>query len=201
MLFIRKSLLLTFFCIIVIIVISSNGTNADELIITPSSGPPGTQIDVSVYIKNDVEPTYWIDYYGLNYKIVWNVRPADIINPNLWGFDNPIGTAVIDYEGYLSGFGTIPYDATPGSYYIYAAYQRSPSDPYHMYWYNEFTVEENAVVNDGDDVYDDPFYDPYEWSDSNNPGYQPEIPGFMLTSIILSMCFTILYFIKRNSRY
>lgn len=153
-----------------------NPVSADELRVSPSSGPPGSYVEVSVYIKNDVEPEFWADLYGLNYKIVWNVRPADIINPNLWGFDNPIGTAVIDYDGYLTGSATIPYDAQPGEYYIYAAYQRSSNDPYHAYWYTTFTVEESSSTitdSDGDgygDIVDDFPYDPNEWTDSDNDG-------------------------------
>jgi hypothetical protein len=153
-----------------------NTVSADELIVSPSSGPAGSYVEVSVYIKNDVEPEFWADLYGLNYKIVWNVRPADIINPNLWGFDNPIGTAYIDYDGYLTGSATIPYDAQPGEYYIYAAYQRSSNDPYHAYWYTTFTVEGSSSTitdSDGDgygDIVDDFPYDPNEWTDSDNDG-------------------------------
>lgn len=157
------------------IVLCCTSVHADELYVSPSSGPPGTQVQVSVSIQNDVEPEYWSDYYGLSYSVVWNVRPADIINPNLWGYDNPIGTAYIDYYGYLTGTATIPNDAQPGPYYIYAAYQRSSNDPYHVYWYDTFTVEESNVVADSDgdgvaDIYDSFPYDKSEWSDSDNDG-------------------------------
>lgn len=149
--------------------------SADGLLVSASSGSAGSHVQVSVYIKNDVEPEFWADYYGLNYKIVWDVRPADIINPDFWGFDNPIGTAVIDYDGYLTGSATIPYDAKAGEYYIYAAYQRSSNDPYHVYWYATFTVEESSTITDSDgdgydDLLDDFPYDPDEWADSDNDG-------------------------------
>lgn len=169
-------LLLKIFLFSTFFILLATSVQADDLMVIPSSGPPGTQVDVSVYIKNDVESTYWADYYGLNYVIVWDVRPADIINPNLWGYDNPIGSAFIDYDGYLDGSATIPYDAAPGSYYIYAAYQRSSDDPYHAYWYTTFTVEGSSstiVDSDSDgwaDEYDDFPYDPTEWTDSDNDG-------------------------------
>jgi hypothetical protein len=170
------SILVTIFLLSIFFVLLAVNVQADDLTVIPSSGPPGTQVDVSVYIKNDVEPEFWADLYGLNYKIVWNVRPADIINPNLWGFDNPIGTAYINYDGYLTGSATIPYDAQPGEYYIYAAYQRSSNDPYHAYWYTTFTVDGSSstiVDSDGDgwgDELDDFPYDPTEWTDSDNDG-------------------------------
>lgn len=171
----RKSRIILGIFIFLVPLILSCIVEADQLIVSPASGPPGTQLQVSVYIKNDVESEYWADYYGLNYKIVWDVRPADIINPDLWGFDNPIGTAVIDYDGYLTGSATIPFDADQGTYYIYAAYQRSSNDPYHVYWYTTFTVEESNVMVDSDgdgvyDVYDDFPYDSNEWIDSDNDG-------------------------------
>lgn len=118
-------------------------------------------------IKNDGEPEYWSEYYGFNYKVVWNVRHADIFNPNLWGFDNPIGGAIIDYEGYLIGSATLPYDVSPGQYYIFSAYQRFSDDSFHMYWYTTFTVEGSTGVTDSDgdgwsDYYEVFPYDPNE---------------------------------------
>jgi hypothetical protein len=172
----RKKITITIgIFIFFILFILGSIVEAEQLLVSPSAGPPGTQVQVSVYIKNDVESDYWTEYYGLNYKIVWDVRPADIINPNLWGFDNPIGAAVIDYDGYLTGSATIPFDADPGTYYIYAAYQRSSSDPYHAYWYTTFTVEDGNLIMDSDgdginDAYDDFPYDPNEWIDSDNDG-------------------------------
>ena len=145
------------------------------LYVSPSHGPVGTEVSVSVSILNDVEQKYWDSYYGLEYKIVWDVRPADIINPNLWGWENPIGTAVIDYDGLLTGSAIIPNDE-PGTYYIYAAYQRSESDPYHVYWWSTFTIDststsDNDYDNDGvSDTLDDFPLDPYEWIDSDGDG-------------------------------
>jgi len=151
---------------------------AEDLFISPSKGPPGTTIQISADIYTDVEPEYYETYYGLEYQIVWDVRPADIINPNLWGFNNPIGNAYIDNNGYLTGSGTIPYDAEPGIYTVYAAYERTPSDPYHVYWWSTFTVEDGQTPSttqdsDGDgytDDIDDFPYDPYEWFDSDLDG-------------------------------
>lgn len=164
-----------FVLLFAVIVFCCMSVHADNLYVSPSSGPPGTQVQVSVSIQNDVEPEFWQDYYGLSYSIVWDVRPADIINPNLWGYNNPIGTAYIDYYGYLTGLATIPDGVQPGTYYIYAAYERSSNDPYHVYWYDTFTVEESAVVTDSDgdgvaDIYDSFPYDSSEWSDSDNDG-------------------------------
>ena len=130
------------------------------LYVSPSHGPVGTEVSVSVSILNDVEQEYWDSYYGLEYKIVWDVRPADIINPNLWGWENPIGTAVIDYDGLLTGSAIIPNDE-PGTYYIYAAYQRSESDPYHVYWWSTFTIDSTST---SDNDYDnDGLLDGYEF--------------------------------------
>jgi len=151
---------------------------AEDLFISPSQGSPGTIIQVSTDIYDDVEPENYETYYGLEYRIVWDVRPADIINPNLWGFTNPIGTAYIDSYGYLTGTGTIPLDAEPGTYTVYAAYERTPSDPYHVYWWSTFTVEATqepltSIDSDGDgytDDIDDFPYDPYEWFDSDLDG-------------------------------
>lgn len=147
----------------------------DELYVSPSYGPPGTSIEVSVNIKNDVEPDYWNEYYGLEYKFVFDVRPADIINPNLWGWDNPIGSATIDYNGDLSGYAVIPQNVEPGTYYLFAAYQRGPGDPYHVYWSTTFTVEESEYNYDTDgDGFDDDIddfpYDPNEWYDYDGDG-------------------------------
>ncbi len=147
-----------------------------NLIVTPSHGPSGTSVTVSVDIKNDVQDEFWQNYYGLEYKIVWNVRPADIINPNLWGWNNPIGTAHIDNNGLLFGTATIPSNQNAGSYYIFAAFERSPDDPYHTYWWTTFTVEkENDITTDrdGDGFWDeiDAFPDnANEWRDSDNDG-------------------------------
>jgi hypothetical protein len=171
----RGALLIGIFCIVSFFILLSNDVEAEDLFVSPSSGPPGSQVQVRVNIKNDVEPEYWSDYYGLNYKVVWNIRHADIFNPNLWGFDNPIGTAVIDYDGYLMGSATIPYDASPGQYYIFAAYPRSSNNPYHMYWSTTFTVEGSVGITDSDgdgcsDEYDDFPFDPNEWNDADNDG-------------------------------
>jgi len=147
-----------------------------NLIVTPSNGPSGTSVTVSVDIKNDVAPEYWQSYYGLEYKIVWDVRPADIINPALWGWNNPIGTASIDNNGLLFGTATIPSNLNAGTYNIFAAFERSPDDPYHMYWWTTFTVEEESHITtdrDSDGYWDDmdAFPDnPYEWRDSDNDG-------------------------------
>lgn len=126
-------------------------------------------------IKNDVEPEFWDDYYGLEYKIVFDVRPADIINPNLWGWQNPIGSVTIDYNGDLSGYGVIPQNAEPGPYYLFAAYQRSSDDPYHVPWSTTFTVEQSEYQYDTDgdcfdDNIDDFSYDSNEWYDYDGDG-------------------------------
>lgn len=169
-------------CYIVLFCISlfSSSVIADDweqgtLYVSPSYGTGGSEVYVTASIMDDVEPEYWDTYYGLEYKIVWDVRPVDIINPNLWGWENPIGTAHIDYEGWLTGTATIP-DDSPGTYYIYAAYQRSDSDPYHVYWWSTFTIEDDTSSTgdydkDGypDDVDDFPL-DPYEWYDSDYDG-------------------------------
>ncbi len=156
------------FCIIV---------SADDLSLSPSQGPAGTSIQVSASIYNDVDPANYEKHYGLSYAVVWDVRPADIINPNLWGYDNPIGSAYINYDGQLTGSATIPYDAEPGTYYVYAAYDRSSNDPFYMYWMNIFTVTESSSYptddSDGDgypDDLDDFPYDPSEWYDSDGDG-------------------------------
>lgn len=147
-----------------------------NLIVTPSHGPSGTYVTVSVDIKNDVEQGYWQNYYGLEYKIVWDVRPADIINPDLWGYNNPIGTAHIDNNGLLSGTATIPANQLAGTYYLFAAFERSPDDPYHVYWWTTFTVDDDSGsvsdrdgdgFSDGSDAFPN---DPYEWRDSDNDG-------------------------------
>jgi len=150
--------------------------SAEDLTIYPSNGTPGTEIQVSVNIYNDVEPEFYDQYYGLEYKIVWDVRPADIINPNLWGYKNPIGSAYIDYNGQLTGTATIPFSVEPGTYYVFAAYERSSEDPYHVYWWNTFTVEQDTYEpydSDGDGFTDDidefP-YDDSEWFDSDMDG-------------------------------
>ena len=163
-----------FFLLISLFCISSS---ADDLYISPSQGPPGTSIQVSASIYNDVDPSNYEMHYGLSYAVVWNVRPADIFNPNLWGYDNPIGSAYINYNGELSGSATIPYDAEPGTYYVYAAYDRTSEDPFYMYWMNTFTVTESSSIqnddSDGDgypDDIDDFPYDPDEWYDSDSDG-------------------------------
>ena len=164
-----------FSVLIVLILFLCCSVTGDDLYVSPSSGPPGTQISVSVSIYNDVASEYVDTYYGLEYSIVFDIRPADIINPNLWGWDNPIGTASIDYNGLLSGSATILLDAQPGTYDLFAAYQRTSDDPYHVYWFTTFTVVDGGYNNDrdGDGFSDDIdlFPDnPNEWSDYDGDG-------------------------------
>lgn len=167
---------IVFFCVgLLSLNVCADDWDSGNLYVSPSHGPSGTQVYVSVSIFDDVEPEFWDSYYGLEYKIVWDVGHTDIINPNLWGWENPIGTAYIDYDGFLTGTATIPNDS-PGTYNIYVAYQRSNSDPYKVYWWSTFTIDSSSgsaddYDNDGfPDDFDDFPLDPYEWIDSDNDG-------------------------------
>lgn len=194
-----KVLIITLGSIILIgNLIASSVVGDPVLTVTPSHGPPGTEITVSANIKNDVLMEYWNDYYGLEFKVVWNIRPADIINPNLWGYENPIGTANIDNNGWLSGTATIPLYENPGTYNIFAAYERYSGDPFHVYWSNTFTVDGGTSTNDEDgdefpDYVDDFPDDPIDTNQNNNT------PGFELLIVFVSIL--IILILSYNKKY
>ncbi len=166
--------------------------SADDLYLSPSQGPAGTSIQISANIYNDVDPANYEKHYGLSYAVVWDVRPADIYNPNLWGYDNPIGSAYINYNGALTGSATIPYDAEPGTYYVYAALDDFPYDPDE--WYD----------SDSDGIGDNTDPHPY---DAENTDYQQDqqpyqpptsTPGF--ESIFFFSSLFIIFTLKKQKR-
>jgi peptide/nickel transport system substrate-binding protein len=104
------------------------------LFVSPSYGPAGIEVDVSVDIKayfyekyKDASvqelwkrDTMWEQYKGLHFKVILNPDVGDIDDPSTWYV---IGEASVADNGYLSGYAIIPDDAYSSEHLLVAVYQ------------------------------------------------------------------------------
>lgn len=140
-------LLLSLFCTIIAIVPSVNAEGG--LTIYPSSGPEGTEIEVSINIQQYYYDQYlqgrapyytgkeWEDYAGnQDYVIVWNFDSGEQSQPDYWHI---IGNAHIDSQGNLRGTATIPTVYADTDYPVAAAY-RYADQAWMDWWEGTFVV-------------------------------------------------------------
>lgn len=124
--------------------------------ISPSSGEPGTEIQVSVdvdfYIRNELPDAELQDYIGLKYKVVWDAGgwPEPFkYGGNLWSQTTwkIIGSAVVTNDGFLRGTATILREweiLHYGEHWIFVLWEGAIDVPVYMraWWWTGFTVEE-----------------------------------------------------------